>query len=280
MCIRDRSFRSCSELTSVGDGERVVEWASSVWGTMAMGNYPYPSSYLLHGHSLLPAWPVREACKPLNRHFDLPSDLPELLAAVRESASLVHNSTHDLPCNPILTTEHDNQTVNSRHRKMTSTHGRALGGGSPDGCVGDWDFQWCTEMTQPFTQGTPNDMFYCSPGQNCSAWDLQSAARGCEQQWGVIPRPEWARIGLGGKRIGAASNILFSNGLLDPWHGGGVLANLSDTLVAVLIPNGAHHIDLMFSTEVDGDYPDIGAARALERREMARWVAEARRNRL
>ena len=42
----------------------------------------------------------------------------------------------------------------------------------------------------------------------------------------------------GGKRIESASNIVFSNGLLDPWSGGGVLHNISDSLVAVIIPEG------------------------------------------
>jgi lysosomal Pro-X carboxypeptidase len=42
----------------------------------------------------------------------------------------------------------------------------------------------------------------------------------------------------GGKRIESASNIVFSNGLLDPWSGGGVLHNISDSLVAVIIPKG------------------------------------------
>lgn len=48
----------------------------------------------------------------------------------------------------------------------------------------------------------------------------------------------------GGKRIQASSNIVFTNGLLDPWSGGGVLQNVSDSIVAVLIPEGAHHLDV------------------------------------
>jgi len=48
----------------------------------------------------------------------------------------------------------------------------------------------------------------------------------------------------GGRKIGTASNIVFSNGLLDPWHGFGVLQNVSDSVVAIVIPEGAHHLDV------------------------------------
>jgi hypothetical protein len=57
--------------------------------------------------------------------------------------------------------------------------------------------------------------------RNCSAWS--DNAYGCERQWDVKPRPEWARVGLGGKHIADATNIVFSNGLQDPWHVGGVV---------------------------------------------------------
>ena len=130
-------------------------------------------------------------------------------------------------------------------------------------------------MVQPFTQGTSKDMFYCPPKEDCSKWDFAGAAQNCRQTWGVTPRPGWARFGLLGKHIQGTSNIVFSNGLLDPWSRGGVLANVSDSLVAVQIPNGAHHIDLMFSTDEDAKYPDIIAARALEVAEMRKWVAQA-----
>lgn len=94
-------------------------------------------------------------------------------------------------------------------------------------------------------------------------------------EWGVSPRPEWARVVLGGKRIQDATNIVFSNGGQDPWHGGGVLKSVSDSVVAVNIPNGAHHIDLMFTDPGDAQYADILAARNLERTHMQAWVKEA-----
>lgn len=66
----------------------------------------------------------------------------------------------------------------------------------------------------------------------------------------------------------------------DPWHGGGVLTNLSDSIFAIILPNGAHHIDLMFSDPADVDYPDIGWAREFERGQMRRWVQEHAQKRM
>ncbi len=48
-------------------------------------------------------------------------------------------------------------------------------------------------------------------------FDLKGSIEGCQQQWGVTPRPMWPTVAWGGKRIETASNIVFTNGLLDPW---------------------------------------------------------------
>jgi hypothetical protein len=48
----------------------------------------------------------------------------------------------------------------------------------------------------------------------------------------------------GGRNIRAGSNIVFSNGLLDPWHGGGVMQDVSKSLVAVVIPEVSHETRL------------------------------------
>jgi lysosomal Pro-X carboxypeptidase len=49
---------------------------------------------------------------------------------------------------------------------------------------------------------------------------------------------------------------------------------MSDSLLAIVLPNGAHHIDLMFSDPTDDQYADIGWARDFERGQMRRWVRE------
>jgi len=62
-----------------------------------------------------------------------------------------------------------------------------------------------------------------------------------------------------------------SNGLLDPWHGGGVLASKPDQgIIAITIPNGAHHLDLR-ATNI-ADPVDVISARALELTTIYEWI--------
>ena len=77
----------------------------------------------------------------------------------------------------------------------------------------------------------------------------------------------------GGRKLGSLSNVVFSNGLYDPWHGGGVLRNLSSSVVAVVIPEGAHHLDLMFSHPLDP--PSVKQARDTERFMIRQWIDQA-----
>jgi hypothetical protein len=53
-----------------------------------------------------------------------------------------------------------------------------------------------------------------------------------------------------------------------------VLSDVSDTVVAVVIPEGAHHLDLMFSHP--DDPPSVEAARRREMAHVRAWIAEAR----
>ncbi|KAF5199756.1 Lysosomal pro-x carboxypeptidase [Thalictrum thalictroides] len=74
---------------------------------------------------------------------------------------------------------------------------------------------------------------------------------GCKDTYGVsfTPRPHWTATEFGGHNIKLVlqkfgSNIIFSNGLKDPYSGGGILENLSDSLVALTTTNGSHCLDI------------------------------------
>lgn len=67
---------------------------------------------------------------------------------------------------------------------------------------------------------------------------------------------------------------MFTNGGLDPWSAGGVVRTLSPTMIAVVIPEGAHHLDLMWSNDEDPD--SVKIAREVQAQEVERWIREAR----
>lgn len=64
-----------------------------------------------------------------------------------------------------------------------------------------------------------------------------------------------------------------SNGALDPWSAGGVTHNITDSLLSIMIPEGAHHLDLRFSNDLDP--PSVRAARALELSLFREWIRQA-----
>lgn len=69
-----------------------------------------------------------------------------------------------------------------------------------------------------------------------------------------------------------ASNIVFSNGLLDPWSGGGVLRNNNDKVKIMIIPEGAHHLDLRSSNNADP--ASVIDARMFELNSIKYWIRE------
>ncbi|KAG8514796.1 Lysosomal Pro-X carboxypeptidase [Galemys pyrenaicus] len=63
-----------------------------------------------------------------------------------------------------------------------------------------------------------------------------------------------------------------SNGELDPWSGGGVTEDITDTLIAITIPEGAHHLDLRSNNALDPTA--VLLARSLEVRYMQQWIRD------
>ncbi|KAL1416917.1 hypothetical protein MTO96_027412 [Rhipicephalus appendiculatus] len=111
------------------------------------------------------------------------------------------------------------------------------------------------------------DMFYPR------VWNSTQFAQKCERRFGV--RPDFYRgvMSFGGRNIGSASNIVFSHGDLDPWSSVGIRVSPSEELPVIMIPGGAHHSDLRFST--DSDPASLRASRELEKAHVLRWLEKA-----
>ncbi|XP_002523750.2 lysosomal Pro-X carboxypeptidase [Ricinus communis] len=134
-----------------------------------------------------------------------------------------------------------------------------------------WDWQTCTEMVFPIGYGYNETMFQPSP------FDINNYTEACVQVFGIKPRPQWATTEFGGHDIKTvlgnfASNIIFANGLRDPWSAGGVLEDISDTVVAVYTEYGAHCLDLYPPTPNDPDW--LVEQRDKEIKIIAAWIAE------
>ncbi|GBP12367.1 Lysosomal Pro-X carboxypeptidase [Eumeta japonica] len=119
-------------------------------------------------------------------------------------------------------------------------------------------------MVMPMCSDGINDMFEHNP------WNYTTFAQNCKKKYGVIPKPEAARIKYGGDNLRAASNIVFSNGLLDPWTGGGILSNINDDVKAIIIKKSAHHLDLMASNP--NDPRSVVVARTSTKNNIRNWI--------
>ncbi|PIN03729.1 Prolylcarboxypeptidase (angiotensinase C) [Handroanthus impetiginosus] len=120
----------------------------------------------------------------------------------------------------------------------------------PDETHIGWYWQTCSEMVMPIGRGENDTMFPAAP------FNLQQFNEDCKASYGVSPRPHWVTTYYGGldiklvlRRFG--SNIIFSNGLKDPYSSGGVLQDISESILAVTTLNGSHCLDLYSATETD-----------------------------
>ena len=129
-----------------------------------------------------------------------------------------------------------------------------------------WAVLACNEMAMPFSSPKPASMF------PAAEWNEKENTAQCEAAYGETPQYNWALTYFGGKNptkdFMHASNIIFSNGTLDPWHAGGVLEQVSDETISIFIEESAHHLDLRLPNEADP--ATLTAARATE----MEWIAK------
>ncbi|KAL6870936.1 hypothetical protein ACP4OV_014784 [Aristida adscensionis] len=231
-----RTFNMCKGKVEAISGlvENAVVYA-------AMMDYPTPSGFL----TPLPAYPVRAMCHAVDHpSFGAGADT---LSRVRDLLGVYYNHTGAVPC--LGAAEDDD----------------------PYGMLAGWDWQACTEMVL-MTAGVRSGGVL--PPEPFNFTDLLA---GCRASTGLPPRPFWIETEFGGFDIAnvwkrSASNILFFNGLRDPWSTGGVLKSISDSIIALVEPKGGHHVDLRFSTKDDPDW--LKQVRHKETRIIARWLKQ------
>jgi pimeloyl-ACP methyl ester carboxylesterase len=135
-----------------------------------------------------------------------------------------------------------------------------------------WDLQTCTFLVEAIGTDNVSDAFPPRP------WSEGWLRAHCDARFGAVPQPTaladaWgfapdALVGAG------ASRIVFTNGMNDGWSVGSITANLSESLVAINMLNGAHHSDLSHEPPSPADTPDVVAGRAQAARLLQRWLSE------
>lgn len=110
-------------------------------------------------------------------------------------------------------------------------------------------------------------------------FDYDAFTLDCQTKYKMTPRYDWVWKYFGGNDIQrdfiSISNIIFSNGQLDPWRAGGlndkILAN--PNIDIIYIGQAAHHLDLREPID-EFDPQEVKDARAKETQIIKRWIAE------
>ncbi|XP_071914255.1 uncharacterized protein [Coffea arabica] len=149
-----------------------------------------------------PDYPLTVLCEAIDRAGSQTDIIGQIFAGV-ESAFGKNSSCYD---------------VNYFHRPTETNEG--------------WGWQRCSEMVMPIGRTVEAHMFQPAP------FNLTEFTQYCKLVYGVPPRPHWITTYYGGHDIKLtlqkfASNIIFSNGRKDPYSSGGVLEDLSDSLLAI-----------------------------------------------
>eukprot|EP00658_Telonema_sp_P-2_P016972 TRINITY_DN16571_c0_g2_i1.p1 TRINITY_DN16571_c0_g2~~TRINITY_DN16571_c0_g2_i1.p1 ORF type:complete len:459 (-),score=76.95 TRINITY_DN16571_c0_g2_i1:297-1673(-) len=224
------------------DLELLGEWARNAFVTMAMGNYPYPSDLFGRG---LGAWPLRRGCQLATARADSSTRLKPFAAGVNS----YYNASGAVTCHQIQ----------QEYRVCADQ----TGCGTEASEWGEaWDLEACSQIVYYTSTNNLTDMF---PPRTWGADQLRSY---CHQKWGEFPEPEWYKPWLA--KVQASSKIVFTNGLLDPWRGGGFLESPSESLVAVHIGDGAHIYDLAGAHSLDT--AQVIVAREQIRRLLVGWL--------
>jgi hypothetical protein len=122
-----------------------------------------------------------------------------------------------------------------------------------------WDYQSCTEMVLPIGSNAKSDFFPVAP------YDPAQMAAYCNKKWGVVPRVGWVAAYYGAANVAGSSNIVWSQGALDPWRGLGLQQTppAGSPYDVIRIDHGAHHLGTMMAMPIIWIDADDGGRSAI-----------------
>lgn len=233
----------CSPLASNNDINNLINWLSNAYFGMAAQDYPYAANLF----APLPGWCVNYSCQAFIG-LDNNTSNEDLFNAMMRSSNIYYDYMNTSSCYNLSSDDSDDVAGNG------------------------WNVLECGEMSSVYgNNGTASDdIFPPNP------WDYDAFTASCKESYNLEPDYDWVPNTFGGwnyqEDFQYYSRIIFSNGLLDPYHGGGVLQNISDSLIAIVMNNSAHHLDLRRPTEYDPI--EVVNGRAVEEAYLKQWVKE------
>ncbi|VDK33768.1 unnamed protein product [Taenia asiatica] len=261
----------CTILESEQDLDWMLRWSRNAFVEMSMMNYPYASNNL-------PAYPVNVSC---SKAIKFGTQNP--LAGLREAIGVFYDRSSGFTRVIVFTIP--TGFMPRKFSDVCLTHVSIISGSCFDyksqyldcadvtGCgLGNdsvaWDFQACTEihLYDP-SNATSNDLFPSLPKS------LADVNEYCFKKYGVRLSEKQLLTAFGPtSNWKTTSNIVFSNGNLDPWMKGGILEDVSKSVRALQISGAAHHLDLRGGNSADP--PSVKVARQDEIEAISGWLKE------
>ncbi|KAG7551575.1 Alpha/Beta hydrolase fold [Arabidopsis thaliana x Arabidopsis arenosa] len=198
-------------------------------------------------------------CNPLNDTIELKNYLSNIYAVTAQYNNNNPNSVATL-CDAINTSPPNSTKSDILDQifagVVASSGNISCYGMSSDQITNDvraWTWQSCSEMVMPIGYEKEDTMFQPKP------FNMSSFTKNCESYYGVSPRPHWVTAYFGSQDVKLifrrfGNNIIFSNGLLDPYSVGGVLEDISDTVVAITTRDGSHCRDIVLKSKEDPEW--------------------------
>ncbi|CAJ0598086.1 unnamed protein product [Cylicocyclus nassatus] len=219
-----------SQIKTYEDGWNLVNYFREAIDGMAEENDPFPSS--------LPAWPVNVACSFLNASGTSFTD-EELATRMYNAANIYHNSSGTLEYNCIDTSVCEDAYEVDDYRFA-------------------WSWQACTEIViNMCARSGENDFYMDECETNVTSFLIEQ----CNETFAHLnwTTDLWNRHAVPlkyGLSLDSVSNIILTQGEMDPWSGGGYTKNSPGVsedqgIYVMKIPGAAHQLDLQTPNTCD-----------------------------